>query len=112
MVAPECEARGAGRFYFYGADSINYAVSEDHSKTLSIRGREEASNRARSRWGHQLKIPVLRASELDSVLGPHSEREIVEPSSDEAEQYDLFLRNQLAFEDWRSYLGSEGDATV
>ena len=120
MVAPEWEARGAGRFYFYGVDSINYAVqryhsvavSEDHSKTLSIRSREEASNRERSGWGHQLKIPVLRASELDGFLGPHSKREIVEPSSDEAEQYDLFLRNQLAFEDWRSYLASEGDATV
>ena len=112
MVAPNWEARGAGRFYFYGADSINYAVQryhsvgvcEDHSTTLSIRGRGETSNRARSRWGRQLKIPVLRAGELDGFLGPRSERKLVEPSRDKAEQYDLFLRNQLAFEDWRTKL--------
>ncbi len=58
MVAPKWEARGAGRFYFYEADSINYAVHRfystvfrrDDSSTLSIRGNGEASNEARSRW--------------------------------------------------------------
>ena len=73
MVAPNCEPRGAGRFYFYEADSINYAVQkymsylerEDHSTTLSIRGQGKASNEARSRWGHYMKIPVLRPGELN-----------------------------------------------
>ena len=110
MVAPDWEPRGAGRFYFYEVDSINYAVQrfhsalvqEDHSTTLSIRGRRDASNQARSLWRGQMKIPVLRNGELESFLGPRSEREIVEASTDETEQYELFLCNQLAFEDWRN----------
>ena len=109
MVAPNCEPRGTGRFYFYEADSIEYAVQKfystllrgDDSLTLSIKGEGEASNAARSRWGRYMKIPVLRTGELEGFLGPVDEREIVEPSKDEVEQYQLFLRNQLDFEDWR-----------
>ena len=111
MVAPKSEARGAGRFYFYEADSINYAAQEfyssfhgDHSVTLSIRGQGEASDEAHLRWGHQMKIPVLHKGELEDFLGSDSERESVEPSMDEAEQYQLFLRNQLEFENWRNKL--------
>ena len=113
MVAPNWEPCGAGRFYYYEADSINYAVQKfysallrrDDSLTLSIRGEREASNAARSRWGHQMKIPVLRTGELEGFLGPAGEREIVEPSTDNAEQYQLFLRNQLEFENWRERQG-------
>ena len=113
MVAPNCEPRGAGRFYFYEADSINYAVQkymsylerEDHSTTLSIRGQGKASNEARSRWGHYMKIPVLRPGELKGFLGSEGERACVEPNSDETEQYEIFLRNQLEFENWRNGLG-------
>ena len=109
MVAPDWEPRGAGRFYFYKADSVNYAVQkfystihEDDSVTLSIKGQGEASNEARSRWGHYMKIPVLRPGEWEDFLDSDGERELVEPSRDEAEQYQLFLRNQLDFEDWRN----------
>ena len=112
MVAPKWAARGAGRFYFYEDDSINYAVQKfysaihgDDSVTLSIRGQGEASDEARSRWGHRMKIPVLRTRELEGFLGFDSERECVDPSTDKAEQYQLFLRNQLDFEDWRDRLG-------
>ena len=109
MVALNWEPRGTGRFYFYEADSIEYAVhkfystvlSRDDSLTLSIRGRGQASNEARSRWGHYMKIPVVRTGELEDFLGPASERETVRPSTDEAEQYQLHLRNQLDFDDWR-----------
>ena len=48
-----------------------------------------------------MKIPVVRTGELEGFLGPVDEHEIVEPSTDEVEQYQLFLRNQLDFEDWR-----------
>ena len=110
MVAPKWEARGRGRFYFYEAQSLSYAVQrfhsileqEDHSTSLSIRGNEEAARLARLRWGHHMKIPIVHAGELDGFLRPFDERETVEPSKDKAEQYDLFLRNQLAFEDWRT----------
>ncbi len=110
MVAPDWEARGAGRFYYYEGDSINYAVHKfystvfrrDDSLTLSIRGQGEATDEARLRWGYLVKIPVLRPGELEGFLGCSQEREIVEPSRDEAEPYQLFLRNQLDFEKWRN----------
>ena len=109
MVAPKWEAVGAGRFYFYEADSVSYAVQkfhssydgEDHSTTLSIRGNRKSSKQARSRWGHQLEIPVLYAGELDSFLGPRRDGEFIEPSSDEVEQYEMFLLHLLEFEDRR-----------
>ena len=115
IVAPKSEPRGAGRFYFYEADSIEYAVhkfystilSRDDSLTLSIRGEGEASNAARCRWGRYMKIPVVRTAELEGFLGTVDEREIVEPSTDEVEQYQLFLRNQLDFEDWRISQGRD-----
>ena len=110
MVAPKWESRGAGRFYFYEADSINYAVQkfystvcgEDDSTTLSIRGQGKANDEARSRWDHKMKIPVLHTGELDDFLGPCCERKRVDPGRDETEQYELFLRNQLEFENWRN----------
>ena len=106
MVAPNWEPRETGRFYFYKTDSIEYAVhkfysTRDDSLTLSIRGEGEASNAARCRWGRYMKIPVVRTAELEGFLGTVDEREIVEPSTDEVEQYQLFLRNQIDFEDWR-----------
>ena len=109
MVAPNWEARGAGRFYFYEAGSINCAMQkylaesegEDHSATLSIRGGGDTGNEARSRWGHCMEIPVLSPGELDEFLGPRRNGLNVEPSTSETEQYELFLRNQMEFEDWR-----------
>ena len=73
MVAPNWEPCRAGRFYFYEADSIDYAVQlyhsirhdEDHSKTLLIGGEGKTSYQARSRWGRYMKIPVLRTGELN-----------------------------------------------
>ena len=100
MVAPDWKARRAGRFYFYEADSINYAVQkfysyhcrEDDLTPLRIGGSGEANDEARSRWGCQMKIPVLRKGELEGFLGSGDEREIVDPSTDEAQQYQLFLQ--------------------
>ncbi len=111
MVAPNWEARGAGRFYFYEADSISYAlqkwyaasVKEDHSTTLSIRGNSDVSKQARSRWRHHLKIPVVSKEELDEFLGHRTD---VAPSQDKGEQYELFLRNLLEFDDWRRQRGT------
>ena len=108
MVAPKWEARRAGRFYFYEADGISYALqkwhtaySEDHSTRLSIRGNGDGSKQARSRWGHHVKIPVVSNAEVDVFLGHRNDRNHVDPSRDKDEQYELFLRNLLEFEDWR-----------
>ena len=113
MVAPNWEPCRAGRFYFYEADSIDYAVQlyhsirhdEDHSKTLLIGGEGKTSYQARSRWGRYMKIPVLRTGELNEFLDLHNNRDFIEQSQDEAEQYELFLRNQLEFEKWRNGSG-------
>ncbi len=114
MVAPKWEARGVGRFYFYEADSISYALQKwyaasgrgDHSMTLSIRGNSDVSKQARSRWGHHLKIPVTSKEELDEFLGHRNDREHVDTSQDKDEQYELFLRNLLEFDDWRRQRGT------
>ena len=112
MVAPNWEPRGVGRFYFYEIDSMDYAVqkfyssltSRDDSIKLSIGGHGEATDEARLRWDYQLKIPVIHKRELDDFLNFDGERKLVTPSTDEAEQYQLFLRNQLEFEDWHNSL--------
>ena len=109
MVAPNWEPRGAGRFYFYEAHSISHAVQkwysafarEDHSRTLSIRGSGDSSRQARMRWEHYLTIPVVSREAVDEFLGHRDEREHIEQSQNEDEQYELFLRNLLDFEDWR-----------
>ena len=113
MVAPTWEAVKAGRFYFYEADSVSYAVQkfhsfyvkEDHSTTLSIRGGGESSKQARLRWGHQLTIPVLYTGELDGFLGPRRDGDFVKASSDEVEQYEMFILHLLEFENWRKQQG-------
>ena len=106
MVAPDWRPRCKGRFYFYTADSVDYALQRfhsterrlDHSTKLRIRGQGQDSEDARALWSEGLKIPVLENYELKAFLGPERG---VDPSTDDAEQYQLFLRNQLEFEEWR-----------
>ena len=109
MVAPDWEPRGAGRFYFYTADSIAYALQrywvgqgrDDDSTTLRIRGEGETHTEARALWTKGMRIPVLRPGELEGFLGPKGERPMLHPCTNEIEQYNLFIRNQLDFEEWR-----------
>ncbi len=109
MVAPTWERRGAGRFYFYREDSVDYAVQRfftrqrdsDYSKSLRIRGGSDVSKEARALWPDGMAIPVLRTGELEGFLGPRGTRLMVDQSRDETKQYELFLRNQLDFEKWR-----------
>ena len=111
MVAPVWEPIGKGRFYFYRAGSVEYAVQKfwtvhhgrDDSIGLLIRGDGEAAREARSRWRRGLSIPGVERGELerflegqrwDPICGPG-------PSTDPVEQYELFFRNLLHFDDWR-----------
>ncbi len=119
MVAPKwvpCgsgESGRSGRFYFYEADSIGFALQgfyatlerEDHSSTLAIRLRAKTGKEARERWGHYLKIPVLKPRELEAFLDSMGKCDPSNPSRDEDEQNQLFVRNLLAFEDWREKNG-------
>ncbi len=111
MVAPDWEAVGRGRFYFYRADSVRYAVQRfwsahcerDDSEGLRIRGGGESATEARSRWHGRLKIPVLNPGELEGFMELCQANAIRanEPATDPGEQYELFIRNLLEFDDWR-----------
>lgn len=115
MVAPKwlrCgsgESGGSGRFYFYEADSIGHALQgfyatqerEDHSSTLANRLDGQTGKKVRERWGHYLKIPVLQPGELEAFLVSMGKCDASNPSRDKDEQNRLFVRNLLAFEDWR-----------
>ena len=119
MVAPKwvpCgtgESGGSGRFYFYEADSTGYALQgfyatqerEDHSLTLANRLDGQTGKDARERWGHYLKIPVLQPGELEAFLASMGKCDPSNPSRDKDEQNRLFVRNLLAFEDWREKNG-------
>ena len=111
IVAPDWRAIGRGRFYFYQADSVQYAVQRfwtalerrDDSKGLLARGEGESATEARSRWHRGFDIPVLNPGELEGFLDGHQWSAIGanKPAADQAEQYELFLRNLLDFDDWR-----------
>ena len=113
MVAPAWEPRGIGRFYFYKADAIAYALQRfwvgqgrnDDSTTLTIRGAGGTHTVARALWPRGMRIPVLHPGELEGFLGPREKRTTLHPCTDETEQYNLFLRNQLDFEEWRLQQG-------
>lgn len=110
MVAPDWRPIGRGRFYFYQANSVLYTVQRfwaerrdrDDSKGLLL-GEGESATEARSRWRSGLDIPVLNPGELEGFLEGRQGNAIGvnKPASDRAEQYELFLRNLLDFDDWR-----------
>ena len=116
MVAPKWEPRGAGRFYFYEKESIEYALhtwmswgdfddSEHLHLHLRLSGDAQLQDKARALWpDFNLKIPVLSAGERERFLGP--EKDLMQtPSSDDDEQYQIFLRNHIDFEEWRKTAG-------
>ena len=111
MVAPDWQPIGKGRLYFYKAHSLSYTIQRfwttrngrDDSKGLRIRGNGKAARDARARWGGRLDIPVLSPEELDGFLKGRHWNTIrgPDPDTDRDEQYELFLRNLLDFDDWR-----------
>ena len=115
MVAPDWAPIGKGRFYYYAADTVDYAVQQfwaesdgrDDSKGLQIRGDGELARAARSRWRRGLDIPVVEPGELDRFLEDRGWNSIssTNPSADPQEQYELFLRAHLDFDDWRQGQG-------
>ena len=111
IVAPDWEPIGHGRFYFYKADSIRYAVhrfwidiyKRDDSKGLMIRGRGESAMEAHARWKGQYNIPVLEPGELEDFLQQHQVKATMHtrPATDPEEQNELYTRYLLDFDDWR-----------
>ena len=112
VVAPDWEAVGRGRFYFYKADSVRYAVQRfwteregrDDSKGLRVRGQGESATEARSRWRGRLDIPVLNPGELEGFSGRASrERHRCRQTSWRAGRGVRTLPPESAgrFDDWR-----------
>ena len=111
MVAPDWKPVGKGRFYFYEAHSVEYAVQQfwtehnrrDDSRGLRIDGDGESALEARSRWSRGLNIPVVEPGELEGFLEGRRWDAIRGPkaTTNPVEQYELFLRNLLGFDDWR-----------
>ena len=112
MVSPAFKPLGTGRFYFYEEGSIErilqtflcqYWHQKDDSINLRL-GRQcgnELADRAKQLWPDgRIKIPVLQPGELEEFLASSKELE-QEPSTDKVVQYQLFLRNQIDFEEWR-----------
>ncbi|WHP66900.1 helix-turn-helix domain-containing protein [Phaeobacter inhibens] len=96
MVAPRWEPCLTGRFYYYERDSIEFAMQvfhahhngADHSKGLA------APTRA-------VDIPIASSNEVGAFLATQTTYKPYEVSTDPAEQYNLFLKNQRAFQKWR-----------
>ena len=112
MVAPDWIPQNGGRFYFYQEESIEFALQRflvnnrhdnDDSKNIRIRLADEDNvRRADAIWPHgYMSIPVLKNRELDEFAGPNPWSNQPGPSKDEKEQNEIFLRNQLDFEEWR-----------
>ena len=107
LVAPDWVPRGAGRFYFYRQDSVEYALQRfliqsrsgiDHSRDLTIRTRD-TDKRARATFpSGKMRIPVLHEGELETFVGTKWDGTV--PSTDDDEQYEIFLCNHLDFEEW------------
>ena len=114
MVAPNWEPRGAGRFYFYEKESIAYAfhiwssgggIDDSQHLRLRLRGDAQLQDKARALWPNlNLKIPVLSSGERERFLDPGNDW-TQGPSSDDDEQYQIFLRNHIDFEEWRKTAG-------
>lgn len=109
MVAPDWEPRHGGRFYFYESSTLQFAVQSffatkhgrDDSRRLMIGGDGKYSTRARDYWPNFMAIPVLGSGELADFLGGGRESSESEVITDPKEQYQVFLRNQLEFEQFR-----------
>ena len=72
-------------------------------RTFAFACAEEAELQQKSRasWpDFKVTIPVLNAGELERFLGPRKHR-MQNQSRDADEQYQIFLRNQIDFEEWR-----------
>ena len=109
MVAPKWEPIGKGRFYFHLKGSIQFATQlymEDmaeghfHTREIRVRKKGEHSKSAQDRFGITYQIPVINNYEMKSFL-ESQQKCSGSPASDGDEQYELFWKNQIAFDDWR-----------
>ena len=97
MVAPKWKPCSTGRFYYYEQGSIEFSMQlfhahhngEDHSKLLKSPDMTT-------------EINLVSADELERFLKTQTAHKITEVCRDPTEQYEIFLKNQLAFTDWKN----------
>ena len=113
MVEPKWKPRGTGRLYFYEKESIEYALhmwrsngyDDSEHLSLDLLDDPQLQEKARALWpDFELKIPVLSTGVLERFLGPGRDR-MQTQSSDDDKQYQIFVRNQIDFEEWRKNAG-------
>ncbi|MBL4647315.1 MAG: hypothetical protein JKY99_12765 [Rhizobiales bacterium] len=97
MVAPKWEACSTGRLYYYERDSLELAMQIFHAH----HNRADYSKQLRTPTGY-LAIPVGSKDEVEHFLDIQSSHAIHEVCQDPSLQYQLFLKNQIAFEEWQT----------
>jgi len=99
MVAPKWESCSTGRLYFYEKGSLELAMQIFHAQHNGV----DHSQRLNGRTGH-LAIPIGSMEEVERFLETQSTHTIHEVCKDPALQYELFLKNQMAFQQWQAHL--------
>ena len=91
IVAPHWEALGAGRFYFYLQDSIEYA----YQKYLSSLYKKDASIDINKSGGlGKFSIPVFKDDqELQSFIALQGEQRLPPPETDKEKQNEIFYKS-------------------
>ena len=97
MVAPKWEACSTGRLYYYERGSLELAMQIFHAH----HNRVDYSKRLRTPTGH-LAIPVASKDEVEHFFDTQISHEIYEVCRDPSLQYQLFLKNQIAFQEWQA----------
>ena len=96
MVAPKWEPCLTSRFYYYERDSIEFAMQVFHAHHNGA----DHSKGLRAPTG-SVDIPIASSNEIGAFLATQTTHKPDEVSTDPAEQYNLFLKNQRAFQKWR-----------
>jgi len=96
MVAPKWEACSTGRLYYYERGRLELAMQIFHAH----HNRADHSKRLRNPTGH-LAIPVASKDEIEHFLDTQCPHKVHEVCRDPSLQYQLFLKNQIAFQKWQ-----------
>ena len=104
IVAPRWEAVGAGRFYYYLKDSVDYAYQihmtryskgKDDSKGLRSPSETDESG--------DYSIPIFQnKSELQTFLSNLGKQNLTKPATDPTEQNQLWYDALIKYNDWRA----------
>jgi hypothetical protein len=87
-VAPDWEAIGRGRIYFYRSDSIDYAYQRYLAQE---RGKDDSRGIRKSGSGETFDIPVFKDSKEVQRFATYCNEPTSDPASDADEQVEIFF---------------------